>query len=66
MRRGMVLVITRKEGQSFQIMVGHQVINIKVTKIQSGKQARLAIEAPKEMRISRINEVPNGDAKQNP
>jgi len=62
----MALVITRKEGQAFEIYIGDQKINIKISKIESGRQARLAIEAPKEMRIIRIDEVPNGHAKQNP
>jgi carbon storage regulator CsrA len=62
----MALVLTRKEGQSMLISNGIQEIKIKISKIESGRQVRIAIEAPKEMRISRISEVANGNAKQNP
>lgn len=59
----MALVLTRKEGQSMLISDGKQEIKIKIAKIESGRQVRIVIEAPEEMRISRISEVPNGNAQ---
>ena len=41
---------------------GKQEIKIKIAKIESGRQVRIVIDAPEEMRISRISEVPKNDS----
>jgi carbon storage regulator CsrA len=62
----MALVITRKLGQAFTISDGIREITIWVTRIDGDRQVRLAIEAPRDMKIDRIEGVPHGHAEQNP